>query len=51
MDIYNKVIADSLGAVLAGSLAEPPAALLQNYVGGGHWRKLVICFAEKVVWA
>ena len=36
--------------VLAGSLAEPPAALLQNYVGGGHWRKLVICFAEKVVY-
>ena len=36
--------------VLAGSLAEPPAALLQNYVGGGHWRKLAIYFTEKVVY-
>ena len=36
--------------VLAGSLVEPPAALLQNYVGGGHWRKLAVYFTEKVVY-
>ena len=33
----------------AGS-AQPPLGLLQNYVAGQHWHKLIISFAEERVY-
>ena len=35
---------------LTGSLSSPLAALVQSYVSAGHWRKLVVCFADKYVY-
>ena len=35
---------------LTGELDSPLGAIDQNYVAEAHWRKLVVCFYEKVVY-
>ena len=35
---------------LTGAHAEPLAAVVQSYVSSVHWRKLIICFDEKLVY-
>eukprot|EP00966_Prymnesium_polylepis_P116605 2695074-Prymnesium_polylepis.1 len=35
---------------LTGDINPPLAAIGQNYVSQAHWRKLIVCFAEKLVY-
>ena len=49
-NVETVLTSQTVRRALTNSLASPLAALVQNYVSEAHWRKLILCFFEKVLY-
>eukprot|EP00966_Prymnesium_polylepis_P321054 7377371-Prymnesium_polylepis.1 len=49
-NVETVLTSQTVRRALTNSLASPLAALVQNYVSEAHWRKLILCFIEKVLY-
>ena len=49
-NVENVLASTTVRRALTDSLGSPLAALVQNYVSEAHWPKLIVCYAEKVLY-